>query len=212
MRRAPRCDDCGTAPASMSLTGVGTFCDRCGDHHVAGLTGFAVLPDPPAPLTITGPDGRRHRLVFRLRRGLTGICVELNETSVRGGEAADDEGYQFSILGPHNGPVEELIARVVAIARREIATPYLEPAKHRDGWTVGDGDVVAGRFTFNPHGGPYHVVVDGRALSWEQLGEAMEPYEGWRFRLVIEDPGEDVRPDADVVPLPTKCDEADPGC
>lgn len=63
----------------MSLTNVGTFCDRCADRHVAALTGFAVLPDPPAPLTMTGPDGRRHRMVFRLRRAPTGISVELTE-------------------------------------------------------------------------------------------------------------------------------------
>lgn len=107
------------------------------------------------------------------------------------------------MLGPHEGPVEDLIAWVVAIAEREIASTYLEPAKYRDGWTVGAADQVAGRFVFNPGGGPYHVVVDGRELTWEQLGEAMEAFEGWRFRLLIEDPSEDVRPDADVLLLPS---------
>jgi hypothetical protein len=50
--------------------------------------------------------------------------------------------------------------------------------------------------------GPYSVVVDGRTLTWEEFGEALEPFEGWRFRLVIEDPGIDLRPDAAVIELP----------
>jgi hypothetical protein len=33
------------------------------------------------------------------------------------------------------------------------------------------------------------------------LGAALESCEGWRFRLLIEDPAVDVRPDADVVEL-----------
>ena len=39
-------------------------------------------------------------------------------------------------------------------------------------------------------------VVDGRTMSWEALGLALEPYEGWGFRLVIEDRVRDVRSDA----------------
>ncbi len=48
------------------------------------------------------------------------------------------------------------------------------------------------------------MVVDGRTLRWEDLGRALEPFEGWRFRLVIEDRSLDVRPDADVLALPVQ--------
>lgn len=50
-------------------------------------------------------------------------------------------------------------------------------------------------------GDPYDVVVDGRTLSWEEFGRALGAYEGWRFRMVIEDRCEDVRPDAEVISL-----------
>ena len=43
------------------------------------------------------------------------------------------------------------------------------------------------------------VVVDGSRLTWDELGHALEPYEGWRFCLVLEDPCDDLRPDADVI-------------
>lgn len=35
------------------------------------------------------------------------------------------------------------------------------------------------------------------------MGRALEPFEGWRFRIVVEDPCDDLRPDADVIALPT---------
>lgn len=49
------------------------------------------------------------------------------------------------------------------------------------------GDELAGRLLWNEDEGPYDVVVDGRRLSWEEFGRALEPFEGWRFRLIFED-------------------------
>jgi hypothetical protein len=63
---------------------------------------------------------------------------------------------------------------------------------NRPGWTLA-GDEVRGRFVWNEDGGPYNVVVDGRALRWEQLGEALESFEGWGFSLTIEDRADDLR-------------------
>jgi hypothetical protein len=36
-------------------------------------------------------------------------------------------------------------------------------------------------------------VIDGRTLSWEEFGRTLESFEGWRFRLLIDDI-DDVRP------------------
>ncbi len=36
-------------------------------------------------------------------------------------------------------------------------------------------------------GAPFDVVIDGRTLTWDQFGEALSAYEGWNFRLLIED-------------------------
>jgi len=69
---------------------------------------------------------------------------------------------------------------------------------------VGDDGEVAGRLVGNDDGdnrAPYNVVVDGRVMTWEELAMALESYEGWGFRLVIEDRVRDVRTDADVIEL-----------
>jgi hypothetical protein len=118
--------------------------------------------------------------------------VELRET----GLADPDDGYRFAVLGAHDADVDALVEAVTRRARDGIAKQQLEPHPHRAGWLLGDDD-VAGRLVWGgsrEHGAPFDVVVDGRHLTWDELGQALEPYEGWRFRLVLEDPCDDLRP------------------
>ncbi len=63
---------------------------------------------------------------------------------------------------------------------------------------------MAGRLVWNDEGvdgRPFNAVIDGRTLTWEELGCALESYEGWSFRLVIESSIDDTRGDAEVIKL-----------
>jgi hypothetical protein len=85
-------------------------------------------------------------------------------------------------------------ARFREEAEAEVGRQYLEPASHRRGWLV--NDEVAGRFVWSndqPSGRPYGVVVAGGCSPGRSSGEALESYEGWRFRVVIEDRVDDAR-------------------
>jgi anti-sigma factor ChrR (cupin superfamily) len=190
------CDGCGADKPSQVLTGVGAFCDRCADARIAQVTGWPTLPEPPAPVVLTGPDRREHTLRYRLWRAPTGISIDLVE--VKGG---DDEGYEFSVLGTHDADITALIENVTAEARAEIANPSLSDDHGRT--VIGDGDEVRGRVSHDPDGGPCRVVIDGRAMDWDELGHLLASYEGWRFRLTLTDRCGDVRPDADILDLPT---------
>jgi hypothetical protein len=175
------------------------MCDRCADRRVARITGYPELPEPPPPANLPGPDGREHRLQFRVWRAPTGIEVEPQETGV----ADPDDGNHFAVLGSHDADVDALVEAVTRRATDGIAKQQLEPHPHRAGWLLRDDD-VAGRLVWGgerEHGGPCDVVVDGPRLTWDELGHALEPYEGWRFRLVLEDPCDDLRPDADVIAM-----------
>jgi hypothetical protein len=70
--------------------------------------------------------------------------------------------------------------------RDAISQQYLERSAHRDGWIM-RGMEVEGRLVWRDDGPGYDVVVDGRRLSWEEFGAALEPFEGWTFRLSIRD-------------------------
>jgi hypothetical protein len=194
------CEDCGAAEPRTSLSGV-WLCDRCTDRRVEMITGYPEAPEAPPPLEIVTEDGRRHVLIFRIRRSPTGIEVELEEADAPAGE-----GYLFAVPGAHDANVEELVNSVRNRAEAEVSRRYLELHPNRSKWIVRDDD-VAGRLIFSEEsgpGGPHDVVIDGRTLTWREFGEALEPYEGWRFRLVIEDPSVDLRPDAHVVELPKR--------
>lgn len=192
------CEDCGEPDTNVSFGGV-EVCDRCFDRRMSAHTGLPRLPDPPPPITIAGADGRRHHLRYRVWRTGVGIEVQLDETGVPAGE-----GYQFAVLGDDDADVDTLVAKVRSRAQAEITRQYLQRAVDRDRWVLGENDEVAGRLVWNDegdNGSPYNVIVDGRTLSWEELGMTLESYEGWGFRLVIESRIRDVRSDAEIIEL-----------
>lgn len=191
-----RCQECRRLPAESWLDDDGPLCDRCYDHRIAAATGLPRLPDAPAPTEIQGPDGRRHVLRYRVWRAPTGISVELREDNT-----SSDVGFEYAVLGDHDAEVATLVAAVRAEAQRGIGRSYLQPGLGGVGWCLA-GREVAGRMDFDPDGGPHRVVIDGRPLSWEELGEALGSFEGWRFRLIVEDPSVDLRT-AEVPTRPT---------
>jgi hypothetical protein len=191
------CADCGADAGRSYVSGV-LLCDRCLDRRVAVRTGLPELPEPPDAETYVGPDGRAHRMRFRLWRAPTGVVAEAEED-----DQPPQEGYCADVLGGHDADVGELVDVLRARLAAEIGGLYLQPAEHRDGWELA-GDEVAGRLVFDTDTRPYSVVVDGRTLSWEEFGRALESFEGFRFRLVIGDTSDEPESSgADVVALPT---------
>ena len=190
------CTDCGNGPADTHLNEVGPLCDRCFDVRISAATGMPRLPDAPAPVRITGADGRAHVMRYRIRRVPTGVAVELRDDG-----AAAGEGYMFGVLGDHDADMTALTAAVRRHAEVEMGRRYLEPGPGDVGWGLA-GDEVAGRLEWDPDGGPVRAMVDGQVLTWEEFGQALASLEGWRFRLLIEEPIVDMRSGAAQVEPP----------
>lgn len=176
----PNCADCGAKQVSMILGGI-SLCDRCYDVRIAAPTGWSRLPEPP-PETIAGPDGRPHRIVYRVWRSPGGVAVEAEED----GEPFD--GYYAEVVGTHDADPAALIERTRAAIRRRIGRQDLRWTPGGDHWIMSDDDlhgrlVWNERVEWNEDAEPYDVVVDGRRLTWDEFGRALEPFEGWEFRL-----------------------------
>jgi hypothetical protein len=156
--------------------------------------GLPGLPEPPRPFELNGPDGRRHCFGYRIWRAPTGISVELEEAT-----EPVLEGYHFAVLGAHDDDPAELFEKVRLVAEREVGSLFLESRQQRQGWIARD-DIIEGRLTIGEDhvdGEPYDVVVDGRLLSWEEFGRSLEPFEGWRFRLQIEERNNEMHQDVE---------------
>lgn len=178
-----RCAKCGS-PSRVSLSDQ-SLCDRCYDRAISLLTGWPQLPEPPAPEEFTASDGRIHRLQYRLWRSSSGIVAEAEELTPT--DEINLDGYHFKLVGTDEANPRVLLQQVQARASREIGRQYLEQRRAGGTWLLA-GDEVQGRLVWaDADGDPYDVIVDGRRLSWSDLGRALEPYEGWTFRLVIED-------------------------
>ena len=183
------CSRCGSADARTWISGD-LLCDRCADRRIAAHTGFPELPDPPAPFVLRDAAGTKRTFVVRLRRAPTGVVAELEQS------ADPDSGYRRGVLGTHEADVEHLVFRLREIAEQEVAQRYLEPNPHRAGFLL-KGDAFEGRLEWSGDGNevaaPYDVVVDGKKLSWDDLGRALEPFQGFRIRIEISDTFEDLR-------------------
>ncbi len=175
--RGPGCAECGARPAVTILDSV-RLCDRCLDARISDQAGWPRLPDPPPPEEITGSDGRAHHIVYRLWRSPGGIAVEAFE-----GERSFNR-YYAEVVGAHDADVALLVDEVRAAIRQRIGRQDLELSP--SGHMVMSGNELLGRLVWRDDGMPYGVVVDGREMSWEELGWAMEPFEGWEFRISIE--------------------------
>jgi hypothetical protein len=177
---------CGRVPADTYLSGEGPLCDRCFDDRIAASTGLSRLPDPPGPVAIVAADGTPHTMIYRLWRAPTGIAVRLVEQ-----DPPPDGGFVFEEFGDHDADPSMLIDLVTVRADTEMTRRYLTP-NESGGWEIRHdqdrgADEVVGRIEVVEPFGPPSVVVDGRAVTWQELGEVLSPYEGWQFVLRITD-------------------------
>jgi hypothetical protein len=154
------------------------LCDRCADRRLAAATGWPPLPEPPAPEVVVGPDGRRHFVRYRLLR-LPGAVLALAEEL---GEPASPR-HRLELRCGHLADPRPLLGRLRADVRAAISYPYLEPEQGH-GWGLA-GDRVGGYLEEDDpeQGEQLRVLVDGRSLSWEELGDLLRPYVGWSFEL-----------------------------
>lgn len=190
----PSCADCGGRPAIIILDST-PLCDRCHDARISEATGWPRLPEPPPPETIVGPDGRQHLIVYRVWRSPGGIAVEASEGD------RSFEGYDAELVGDHEADVATLVEQVRAAIRERIARQDLELSP--SGYMIMAGNELLGRFVWRDDGGPFGVVVDGREMSWEEFGRAMEPFEGWEFRISIDGlDGDGLADDDETEPIP----------
>ena len=165
------------------IGGEGPFCHSCADELIAAATGWPRLEGPPPPDTFRGPDGIEHRMVYSVLRTPGGIEVLAEEDGW-----AVDEGYRLALLGTHDADVPSMFDQLRGRLRDAISQQYLDRSAHREGWIMGGMD-VEGRLVWRDGGPGYDVVVDGRRLTWEEFGSALEPFEGSTFRLSMLDIG-----------------------
>jgi len=188
------CEACGTAVPAYDIVSYGSIeqgyrelCTLCFNAEVAQAVGLDRFENVRLhPVVMTDCAGKRHEFHFQLR--LLGSMVALDAFEAKAGTP---KGYQFQILGEPDDEPLSLLGRLVERMRRSLSVKYL--VRSELGTQIAD-QTVRGRIEWDetqPGGVPL-LVIDGREVSWDEVGRMLISFEGWQFRLEIRDRSEEV--------------------
>ena len=189
------CDACRQSTMAHDVVSYGAMeggyrqlCGRCFNEAAAsqlGLQGFEHVGFEP--VCMVDARGAKHEFQFRTRLFGRGMAIDAFE--LRDGCPA---GYRFQVIGePHDDRLE-LLGRLIGKMRRALALTHLEDTDL--GPQVNDRLILRGTVDSDPdedHRVPM-VVIDGREISWDELGRMVATFEGWQFKLDFRDRSDEV--------------------
>lgn len=197
MKSTP-CERCCKLVPAHDLThfttkaGALLLCTQCFNTEVAQLSGIEDFDNHPLePVSIAAADGVVHQ--FHLRTRLLGAIVTLEAYELKENEPS---GYQFQLVGKPEEDRFVQLGRLVNRIRRTLATQYLEDG--RAGFQIKDmqvkGAIEADMSDEGDLWGSHMpmLVIDGRDVSWEELGRMLMTFEGFQFKLEIVDKSDDL--------------------
>lgn len=167
--------------------GYRLLCSRCFNETAAkqlGLQGFEHVAFEPVRMV----DARGLEHEFRFRTRLFGPGVSIDAFELQEGSPS---GYRFQVIGEPDDDPLALLGKLITKMRRALALTHLEDTEH--GLQVNDGLVLRGTVDSDPderHRVPM-VVIDGREVSWDELGRMVSTFEGWQFKLQFLDRSEE---------------------
>lgn len=137
------------------------------------------------PVTLKDVDGEPHEFHFTTRLLPSGISIQALEI-----KDGSPQGYQFDVIGPLEGDVLALFGQLFERVRNALSQKHLEMTEY--GLHIANDDVVRGRIDWDDEsdGRIPLLIIDGKPVTWEQLGEMLMTYEGFNFKLEIFDTSE----------------------
>jgi len=190
-----RCASCSQITPSYEIVNYGSvehgyrqICLRCLNTEMAktvGLEGFEHVKFEPVGLTDC--TGEVHE--FHFRTNLFGTGVALDAFELRDGHPA---GYQFQIIGNPEDDLLVLLGQLIQKIRRALSTKHLMDGEL--GLQIADHRVVRGMIEWDDaHDGRVPLlIIDGREITWDELGRMLMSFEGWQFKLTMGDKSEEL--------------------
>jgi hypothetical protein len=189
-----RCNGCGEIAPNYDIVNYGSIekgyrqlCSQCFNAEIAtsdGLDKFEHVRFDPVELA----DCKGEVHVFHFRTRLFGPGIALDAFELRDGHPA---GYQFQVIGEPADDLLALLGRLIDKIRRALSLVHIGDGKF--GLQIADHRVVRGMVGWDEaQGGRVPLLtIDGREISWEELGHMLMTYEGWQFKLEIRDKSEE---------------------
>jgi len=185
MAHTNACGRCGRTimpHQTITVSGVGDRCYRCFNEETAKRLDVDFDNTPLQPIVVADADEVPRTFEIRSMLVPTGHAMIAEETprSERG-------GYRFEVLGDLEADAWELFQRLLETMRREMAVRHIEPGEH--GWRLTHDRRLVGRIEWDPQtdGTEPLLVVDGKALTWSQVGRMLMTFEGFTLDARVRD-------------------------
>ena len=188
------CEACGAVVPAYDVVNYGSIeqgyrelCNRCFNAEVASALGLERFENVRLhPVVMTDCAGERHEFHFRMR--LLGSMAALDAFELKAGAPG---GYQFQMLGKPDDEPLSLLGHLMERMRRSLSVKHLVRSEY--GTQIADR-TVCGRIEWDgsEDGRIPLLVIDGREVSWDDLGRMLMSFEGWQLRLAICDLSEEV--------------------
>ncbi|MEJ2326219.1 MAG: hypothetical protein P8Y27_03290 [Chromatiaceae bacterium] len=184
------CSACATTVASYdgvflsAEEGTRFLCSKCYNETIAEYLGLDYEHVAFEPVTLEDRDGIPHTFQFRTR-------VFSDQLLLEALESGPQEGYELSVIADAEQDLFVTFQRLFERIRRELGRRHIE--REREGYRITDAAVVRGQITSDPDSVDRMplLIIDGKPVTWEELGRMVSPYEGFRFKLEIFDRGEE---------------------
>ena len=184
------CSACGATVSRYDGVSVGYkegtkfMCSRCYNESMAEYLELDYEHVSFDPMTLQDLDGVSH--TFQFRPHIFG-----DQLSLQALEIGPEEGYEFSVVADAEQDLFVTFRRLFERIRRELGRKHIEQAG--EGYEITDAAVVRGQITSDPDAFDQMplLIIDGKPVTWEELGRMVSPYMGFRFKLEIFDRSEE---------------------
>ena len=171
-----------------SESGSAHICSECFSMEMALRMETAIDYFEPALYEIKGKGKKKHTFYIDRMVFPTGVSLEARE--IKRGE---HKGYRIAVRGDMECDHDELLKTLFAKVEKAVVKKYLTlnqlgPVKQHHI----KGTEVAGNIEWDERYGSSVplLVIDGKEISWEELGRMLMSFEGWAFQLKIMEPNQ----------------------
>jgi len=186
------CEECGReicrAYESVKLTETDgsssrLLCIECYNREMADYAGIDFQHPQFSSVELADTEGNKHLFYFVTR--LLGA-----EVSLESYEEDADPGYRFRVHG-EAGDVQKLYRKLLGKMRRALTWQHI--VEEEGSLSVADDLTVRGRFEWDDEtdGELPLLVIDGKAVTWDEFGRILMTFEGWQFKIEIYDQSEE---------------------
>jgi len=186
------CEECGReilyGTESVQVTGSDgspgrLLCNECFNREMAAIAGIDFQHPQFTPVDLTDAEGKKHMFCFATRLNGDRVSIEAYEEDA-------DTGYRFQVLGRAE-EVQKLFHKLLGKMRRALTWQHIVEEDGR--LTVTDDLTVRGRFEWDDKtdGELPLLVIDGKAVTWDEFGRILMTFEGWQFKIEIYDPSDE---------------------